>query len=218
MANGEFVVKDCALVQVATGIRAQSLKDLREGIETVDPDCIYYHFWGSRLAPSFEEQEYNNDFAQWVKDELNDDLLAERLAVVDPSDFDSMEDLRQELIDIIDQRLDELEYVPVSKFDRQFHFIRGMVVVFDTYKRIKDPKEMCIEIPKMSLGSIFYHFIDVRRHNPEKLDDFRAWLSAFGVDFLPLIKRIAEIDPFFKQLAQIRDELARAFRDFFMEI
>ncbi len=216
--NNSFVVRDCTLIQIATGIKAQSLKGLRDGIERVEAECIYYHFWGSRVAPSFEEKEYNNDFAEWVKGELNDDLLAERLSVIDPSDYEDIEELRQELIDIIDQRLDELEYVPMSKYDRQFHFIKSFIVVFDTYKRIKNPRQMCVEIPKMSIGSIFYHFIEARRKNKRKLDDFSAWLLSFGSEYRELVARIAEIDPFFMNLTEIRSELARAFREHIMEI
>ncbi len=213
-----FVVKDCTLVRISTGIRAQSLRDLREGIASVDVDCIYYHFWGNKIAPGFEEQEYNNDFARWVKKELNDLLLAERLAVVDPSEFDTIEELREELVDIIDQRLDELDYLPVSKFDRQFHFIKGFIVVFDTYRRVSRPRDMCVEIPKMSVGSIYYHFVDARRRNSSGFDDFRSWLLEFDEDYSPLIERIAEIDPFFMQMTEIREQLSHAFRNFFMEI
>lgn len=132
---GPFIVKDCTLVQISTGLRAQSLKDLREGIATVESDCIYYHFWGNKMAPSFEQLEYNNDFATWVAKELNDIILAEKLSVIDPSEFSSLEELREELLDIIDQRLDELDFPPMTKYDKQFHFIKGFIVVFDTYKK-----------------------------------------------------------------------------------
>ncbi len=213
-----FVVKDCALVRISTGVRAQSLRDLREGIATVDADCIYYHFWGNKIAPGFEEQEYNNDFARWVKRELNDLLLAERLAVVDPSEFSTIEELREELVDIIDQRLDELDYLPVSRFDKQFHFIKGFIVVFDTYKRVRHPRDMCVEIPKMSLSSIFYHFVDARRRHDNGFDDFRIWLLEFEEDFTSLASAIAEIDPFFMQLNEIRDRLTSLFREHFMEL
>ena len=216
-AERTFVVKDCTLVQLSTGIRAQSLKDLREGIASVESSCIYYHFWGNKMAPSFEEQEYNNDFATWVAKELNDVVLAEKLSVVDPSQFASLEELREELLDVIDQRLDELDYPPVAKYDRQFHFIKGFVVVFDTYRRVEHPKDMCLEIPKMSTGSVFYHFVDARRRNPEGLDDFRSWLLSFGEDYIELVRRIAEIDPFFKKMSEVKEELTRMFREYFME-
>ncbi len=210
-----FVVKDCALIQIATGYKAQSLKDLREYLSIVDIDCVYYHFWGALMAPAFEEPEFNNDFASWVYKELNDPLLAERLAMVDPCDYEDLEDLRQELIDIIEYRMDELEYMPVAKYDKQFHFIRGFIVVFDTYKRIKDPSHLALEIPKMTSGSLFYHFIDARRRTMGRVDDFRAWLYGFGDKYLDLCKRLAEIDPFFTTLTELRRVLSEIFKEYF---
>ena len=59
--------------------------------------------------------------------------MAERLAVIDPADFADMEDLRQELIDIIDERLDETEVMLFARADQQFHFVRSVIVVFDTH-------------------------------------------------------------------------------------
>ena len=35
-------------------------------------------------------------------------------------------------------------------------------------------------VPNMSVGSIFYHFIDARRRSPEMMDDFRTWLRSYG--------------------------------------
>lgn len=77
---------------------------------------------------------------------------------------------------------------------------------------------MCLEIPKMSVGSIFYHFVDARRRNLNSVDDFRAWLMGFESQYEDLIKVISEIDPFFKSISEIREDLARSFRDYFMEI
>ncbi len=210
-----FVVKDCALIQIATGYKAQSLKDLKEYIALVDIDCVYHHFWGSLMAPAFEEPEFNNDFASWVYKELHDPLLAERLAMIDPCDYDDLEDLRQELIDIIEARIDELEYMPVAKYDKQFHFIRGFLVVFDTYRRIEDPADLAVEIPKMGAGSLFYHFIDARRRTIGRMDDFRAWLYGFGERYADLCDQLAEIDPFFTTLTDLRETLARIFKEYF---
>ena len=68
-----FAIKDCALVSIATGRRAQNLRELRDNIVTIHPGSIYYHFWGVLLRPSFDDPEYNNDFAVWVRHALNDE-------------------------------------------------------------------------------------------------------------------------------------------------
>jgi len=212
-----FEVKDCAFISIATGIRAQTLRELRDKLSNVHPGSIYYHFWGRLLLPRFEEAEYNNDFAAWIYYQLRDPILAERLAVIDPSDFSDIEDLRQELIDLIEERLDELEYIPWAKSDRQFHFIRTQIVVFDTHHRIEDPKELASVVPNMTLGSIFYHFIDARRRTQGGMDDFSSWLMGFGDRYKDLCSQLAEIDPYFTTLSVLRDRLTKVFQSYFKE-
>ena len=62
-----FFVKDCALIALATGLKAQNLKELRDQLQRVDSSSLYYHFWGGLLHAGFEEREYGNDFAEWVR-------------------------------------------------------------------------------------------------------------------------------------------------------
>lgn len=210
-----FAVKDCALAAIATGRRAQNLRELRDHLQAVPPGCIYYHFWGGLLRPRFDDPEYNNDFASWVRHALHDMRLAERLGVIDPAEFGDLEALRQELLDIIEQRLDETEFLAWAKRDQQFHFMRSQTVVFDTRKRVARPEELAAAIPSMSLGSIYYHFIDARHRAPQGVDDFRAWLERLGEEHAPLRDRLAGVDPYFASLRELRAQLAAVFGDFF---
>jgi hypothetical protein len=204
-----LLVKDCVLITIATGIRAQNLRELRDRLEAVHPSSIYYHFWGRLLAPSFEQPEFNNDFGAWARHGLHDYVLAERLAVIDPTDFPDIELLRQELIEVIEERLYESAMVPWAKTDQQFYFKRSKIVVFDTQMRIEKPKMLPQMLPALSLGSIFYHFIDARRRAPEGIDDFSAWLDAYGNEYIGLRKEIGSIDPYFSTMSEIRERLAQ---------
>jgi hypothetical protein len=48
------------------------------------------------------------------------------------------------------------------------------------------------------------------------VDDFTTWLSDIDREkYGHLTTRLASIDPFFATLVETRNELARAFRDFF---
>jgi hypothetical protein len=212
-----FAVKDCALAAIATGQRAQNLRELRDRLLTAHPGCIYYHFWGGLLRPRFDDPEYNNDFAFWVRHALHDVPLAERLGVIDPADFPDLEALRQELIEVIEERIDEGDYQAWARPDQQFHFVRSQTVAFDTARRLREPRELADAVPNLSLGSIFYHAIDARRREPQGVDDFRAWLAQFGDTHRDLIARLAEIDPYFINLAELRQLLAQQFRDYFGE-
>lgn len=212
-----FAVKDCALIAMATGTRAQTLKDLRDNLLDCHPGSIYYHFWGGLLHTRFEEREYNNDFAAWARHALHDKTLAERLGVVDPTEFGDIEELRRELIDILEQRLDERDYLAWAQPDQQFEFIRSQIVVFDTGRRIGQPADLAALMPQFSAGSVFYHFIDARRRPPAGVDDFRAWLQGFGPDYEDLCTELAAVDPFFLSLTELRRELALVFFTHFAE-
>ena len=203
-----LLVKDCALITMATGIRAQNLRELRDRLETVHASSIYYHFWGRLLSPSFEQPEFNNDFAAWARHGLHDYVIAERLAVVDPTEFPDLELLRQELIEIIEERLYESAMIPWAKADQQFYFKRSKIVAFDTKQIIDEPRMLPRVLPTLSLGSIFYHFIDARRRPPEGVDDFSAWLDAYGDNYAGLRSAIGSIDLYFSTMSEIRAQLA----------
>lgn len=210
-----FRVKDCALITLATGIKALDLRELRARLETIDDACIYHHFWGSRLRPCFDDPEFHNDFAVWAHRALHDKTLAERLSVIDPVEFSSIRDLRQELVEVIEQRLDESELAGWTRADEPFNFLRSQIVVFDTHKELSDPEELAREVPQMGTGSIFYHFIDARRRTPDSIDDFREWLLGFGSRYADLVGLIATVDPYFPTLVELRDRLGSLFKTYF---
>lgn len=209
---GLFEIKDCALIALATGRRATTLKELRDNLAVIDVDSLYFHFWGSLLQPRFEEREYNNDFAAWARHSLHNPVLAEQLAVIDPTDYDELEELREELLQIVDEQLDEREYLSWERASERFEFIRSQIVVFDTGQRITSPGELPQVMPHLSAGSVFYHFIDARRRLPERIDDFRYWLVRFGADYDALRDRLAGIDPYFGALTGLREQLSAAIR------
>ena len=212
-----FAVKDCTLLAIATGVKAQNLLELRNRLETISTDCIYYHFWGGLLHSKFDNPEYQNDFASWAHTGLHDGGLAERLGIIDPTDCDDLEDLRHELLDVIDERLDETEMVPWAKLGYHFHFIHSQIVVVDTLKRIYRPEELRVLIPHLSTSSIFYHFIDARRRSQRAVDDFSLWLESANGKYGNTIQELKSIDPYFSSLVELRAQIAAVFTEHMQE-
>ncbi len=212
----DFIVKDCALIAIATGNRSVTLKELRDTLLTIGDDSIFYHFWGGLLQARFEEREYNNDFAAWAWYSLHDAVLAERLAVIDPTEFSELEQLRQELLEIIEERLDEKEYLPWMIASSSFEFIRSQIVVFDTHKKVANPQELAAILPHLSTSSIFYHFIDARRRLQHG-DDFSSWLVHFNDKYGVLCDKLQAIDPYFGSLTQLRTKLVTLFEEYFFK-
>jgi hypothetical protein len=166
---------------------------------------------GWAAVPRFGEREYNNDFAGWARHGLHDRKLAEQLAMVDPTAAADLAELRCDLVEIIEDRLDEDEALPWQRATGRFHFIRSQIVVVDTRIRCHTPEGMAELIPQLSPSSLFFQFIDARRRSAERSDDLRSCLALFpGLD--ELRRELAELDPYFLSLAELRDELATVFR------
>jgi len=212
-----FALKDCALIAIATHKRANTLKEFRDHIENLNADSLYYHFWANLLLPRFEEREYINDFASWVRHSLADTKLAEQLAVLDPLLFHSQEELRYRLLECIDDRLDESEYLRWFHAVQSFEFLRAQIVVFDTQITVNEPRQLSELTARMSVSSVYYHFIDARRRTEDKIDDFRHWLAFFGETYQPLIDHLTAIDPYFSTLAELRQQVVVSFKNFFAE-
>ncbi len=206
-----FKLMDCALITLATGKRAMNLRELRDRVAEIEESSLYYHFFENIMRPSFDDPEFRNDFALWSKRGLHDTKLAEKLGMIDPLMCCDLDDLRQRLLDVIEDHLYERDYVPWAKPDREFHFLRSNVVVFDTGRRFEDPASLLGSINDLSTGSIYYHFIDARRRDPVGEDDFSSWLSQWGGKTKFLRDRLSEVDYYVWTLYELRDHLSRIF-------
>jgi hypothetical protein len=218
MGVADFNIMDCALIAIATGEKAQNLRELRDNLKVIHPGSLYYHFWGGLLRPNYDDPEFQNDFAVWASRNLHDSKISEQLSIIDPNVFKDIEDLRKEVIEIIEQRLYETEYIPWVKAGQEFHFIRSQIVIFDTGVSLNDPGKLLDLIPDMSLGSIFYHFIDARRRTPENKNDFSIWLKIFGDKYKGLRECLDEIDPYFTTLNELRQEINSIFHNYIKEV
>ena len=205
-----FNIKDCAILNIATGVRAKNLKELRDQLLTIHPESIFYHFWAKKLRSSFEKPEYNNDFASWTYSNLHDIKLAERLSLINPGMLSDTEDLRRKLIEVVELSLEENKSSINTKEGEQFQFIRSEIVVFDTEHTISKPEELMELLPNLSLGSIYFHFIDSKIRS----DDISSWLSLFGDEDKGLTQQISKLDPYFFTLSELRIKVSQIFKGY----
>ncbi len=210
-----FALKDCALVTLATGKRAIQLIEFRNKLAEIEVGSIYHHFWGTLLQARFEEREYNNDFASWIRHQVHDSILAEQLAVLDPTLFDTLGDLRETMLDLVDTRMEVEPLLASTHPGEPFVFERSQIVVFDTGRHFENPEDLNAVFSEMTTGSIFYHFVDARRRTSDRRDDFSDWLAGFGEDYRDLQDSLAQVDPYFGSLAELRDDLNSLFNSHF---
>jgi len=212
-----FLVKDCSLSTISTGERAGNLIEFRDKLATIHEGCIYHHFWGGHLRPMFVDPEYHNDFAAWAHHTLHDDILAERLGIIDPTDYKSLELLRQTVLEVVEERLDEREVFFWSKKRENFHFVLSKLIVFSTRLCMINPVDLITVVPAMSTHSIFYHFIDARGRLPDHLNDFSVWIKSFGEEYNELSYQLKSLDPYFFTLAELKKQVIKIVNHYFIK-
>lgn len=202
-----FEIKDCAIIPLSTGLRSHNLLDFRDRIAEAPLISIYHHFYEGLLRPSFDDPVYTNDFAVWADHGLRDSPLAEKLGGINPMHFSSLEDLRQELLEIIEDRLAESEIIPWSRRGSEFYFLSSKVVIFDTKLRLKKPSDLKTVMRKLAPGSLYFHFIEAQRRDPIGCDDFSNWLKDWGPDYHQVCQAFQAIDYHFFGIKEIRSQL-----------
>lgn len=206
-----FEVKDCALLVRMSGLSpAINLRELRERIAVCSDNVLFHHFCEPLLRPAFDNPDYRNDFAVWVKLYLGDRVLSERLGILDPFSMGSLEELRTVTLDILDERLSEVVAIPSAAPGDEFFFLEATTVVFDTGDRIDSPRELAAAIGGMTNGSIYYHFLEARRRTPVGKDDFTAWLREEEKKNARYIRALESIDFYFHSLSNLKEEIVAA--------
>ena len=209
-----FHVRDCALITQMGGVDpAMNLRELRDRVAKCPVECIFHHFYETLIRPSFDDPEFRNDFAIWTSRELRDQVLAERLGILNPYHFNDLEELRSKIVDVIDERLSEVPFVPWVPKGREFHFLRAVTMVFDTGVELRTADELVAHIPKMSTSTVYYHFVEARRRIPDKCDDFTAWLKGHRNPPQDLIGAFSRIDFYFMTLAEMQNRLIVAAKE-----
>lgn len=203
-----FEVKDCALITRMAGIgTAMNLRELQDRIGICPVECLFHHFCETVIRPTFDDPEFRNDFAIWAARELRDKILAERLAIMNPYKLGSFEDLRLQLMDILDERLSEVAYIPWAQRGREFYFKQAVTVVFDTGLALVEPRDLLDALPHLSMGSVYYHFVEARRRTDGGLDDFSAWMKEFATETGPIREALAGVDFYFLTLSELKRTL-----------
>ena len=212
-----FFVKDCALAPIATGVKALTLGEFRDSIKIISTESIYFHFWRPSIEASLAPGAFFNDFSHWAHYHLHDDVLAERLALLDPTEYVDLERLREDLVEVVENRIDEQDGIQIAMSSEAFHFVKSKIVVFNTAYKMEHPKDLIKVLPTISISSIFYHFIDARRREVVSLDDFSSWLLGYGNKYSSLVEQLKMLDPYFIPLKDLQNKLTNVVTKYFLD-
>ncbi len=205
-----FSVKDCAIITQTAGLDcAINLRELKERIIACPIECLYFHFCETLVRPTFDNPEFRNDFALWSSIFLRDRVLAERLGIINPYMYGDFEQLREKLLEVVDERLSELQHIPSVGMGEEFFFMRAATVVFDTGIELSKPQDLKKSIKSLSNSSLYYHFLEARRRTTDGVDDFTFWLQFLKKKPQRLIDALAQIDFYFLNLSELKEIIVK---------
>lgn len=210
----EFQIEDCSLVRCATGRAVTNLRELLEAARTTGTTVLEHHMMRCALEDHFELYEFPNDLARWCWDALGDRELGEELALLNPYAFRQIEGLRTALCDVLEDHLWALERVPWCRPGLELPLVESRLVAFRTGENFSTLAGFVEALPRLSRRSLFYHVHEAFRRNG--VDDFSAWLERCEGS-ADLIARIRQIDFYFLNLGQLRDQLLEAACAFLAE-
>jgi len=201
-----FVFMGCVELRQALDFHALDERELLDCVREVPHEAIFFHMHGYFLRHRPFTTAYGNDFARWAAVELRDQVLAERLAVVDPFSFATLDELREELVTIVQDHVRGAEVVVRLPFARGFHFQQSHLVEVPQGPRAHTLREFRDGLAVVDASAIYLHMVAGRARHGRTAGDFAEWLrSALGLT--ALAEETARIDAYLTTLERVRGSL-----------
>jgi hypothetical protein len=207
-ATNPFVFVGCLELREILGQRARDERELMEQLERIPLGSVYYHTHSVFLRHHQVTGAYPNDFANWVASQVRDQVLGERLAVVDPFAFDSLEALREELVSIIDHHITTIHPVPRVVFGDPFSFVQSHVIEVSTGLEARTLGEFHRCLAEVDRSSVYLHALESRVRRGHPRGDFADWIER-GLGLPSLADDVARINPYVGGLEEIRVRMLR---------
>jgi hypothetical protein len=201
--SAPFVFVGCVELRQALDRRAMDERELMDRLEEVPSGSVFYHTHGYFLRHRPLTTAYGNDFATWVAVHVRDQALAERLAVVNPSEFPSLEDLREELIIAIYDHLAGLSSVPRVEFGEPFYFQQSHIVEVQLGPTATTLAQFRAALAEVDASSIYFHMVEARARLGRRSGDFAGWVRT-SLGLPDLAERIERIDTYMTSLERVR--------------
>lgn len=203
VAADPFRFIGCVELRQSLDQRATDERELLDRLEDVPSGSIFYHTHGYFLRHRPITTAYGNDFASWVAVHVRDQVLAERLAVINPFEFSSLEALREELLSAVHDHLSRLSVVPRVEFGEVFHFQQSHIVEVPLGPAAATLAEFRQGLAEVDASAIYYHMVEARARLGRRSGDFAEWLR-ISLGMTALAEKIERIDAYMTSLERVR--------------
>ncbi len=187
-----------------TGFIADSLYSLLKGLQYIPGSSIFYHLHHALFHRQRINLHYTmNDFARWTNNTLGEKPLAEKLASVDPLQFNSIRDGREKLIRYIENYIGEIQVFPRVPKVREFYFMELRSFVIPANIEAENLNDFINGLQKLGRGTMLHHFIEARfRQNGKYHNDFSKWFEKYGEK--EIAQKLDKLNPYLYDLDTLR--------------
>lgn len=188
--------------------RASTLPELLDALRKCPDDSIFQHTFRTLQEHHFIRQGFSNDFAHWSLSACHEPILAEQLASVDVREFTSIDELRDHMVEIVREFLEEYPRVASRPAHEPFYFCATDLVVLPT-PFVPDSLPGFIEgLRKVDIHSIHHHFIEARLRLKRMSNDFSQWLEQ-EAGLKETAQAIERIDIYTNTMEGVRQQIVR---------
>lgn len=211
-AREPFVFYSTAHIIELTGRSARSLPELRAGIAEVTGSSIFHHTFGALQDRFFAAQRFTSDFARWAVEVLQDWAVAERLALMHPTEFPSVRALRERILQVIDDRLHDGDPPAPAAPGREFHFSQSISLIYPAGYQAATLAELREGIRRASDRTLFFHLIEARLRIGRCTTDLSCWL-ADELACPHMADRLDRLDFFVPSTEDLRQQVLASLED-----
>jgi uncharacterized protein DUF5752 len=188
--------------------KANNLQELLDAIRGCPDASIFQHTFQTLEEHHFIREGFSNDFSHWAFAACNEVELAERLAAIDVREFTSIPALRERIIHLIETYLQKNPRAGSKQAMEPFYLMAADVVVVPTPYVARNLEEFAEGLRKVSIHSIYYHFIDARLRLKLNNNDFSIWLEQ-ELDMTQAADRLNRIDIYTSTLDGVRRSILK---------
>jgi hypothetical protein len=208
IAEYPFFFTGCWELREMVGRSARDEQQLLEAIEEIPLDSLSYHTQSFFLRHKYIAGPYPNDFATWAAIQVRDRVLGEKLGILDPYDFENLEALRTEIVNIIDEHLSQLQIIPRVVYGEPFHFMQSRIIEVPTGLEARTLTEFREVLARVDASVVYYHNFEAILRLGRRKGDFALWIEE-QLALPKLAKAISSIDFYMISLEFIRQRIVK---------
>ncbi len=207
-AKNPFVFYARLSLTLATGKAVSSTRNLLEILRTCPDSVIYAHSHRFLQTHQFAGTSPANDFSLWASHALGDEELAEKLGVIEPLSYSSLEQIRKDLVSILSRHLESHTDNRTAPPGQELHLLSSVRFSVSTGLKAWDLEEFQESLQKSSPSTIYLHAFESRLRSAQGISDFSKWLEE-EIDEANLAQEIAELDPHAQTLSKIKEDILK---------